>query len=89
MLVVFMDCIAEPLAQMIVRRHVKLADMERLNFKDTSSSIKVAFTISNLITFLNLLLPHVLFNAVMSPPYLPLALADRQQFECMYSNREM
>lgn len=63
-----MDCIAEQLAQMIVRRHSKLADIEQLNFKDTNS-IKIAFTISNLIAFLNLLLPHVLFNAVMSRPY--------------------
>lgn len=88
MLVVFIDCIAEPLAQMIIRRHSKLTDIEQLNFKD-KNSIKIAFSISNLITFLNLLLPDVLFNTVISRPYLPLALADRHQLECMYSNREI
>jgi hypothetical protein len=81
-----MDCIAEALAQMVVRRHVKLAEIEQLSFKD-KTSLKVAFSTSNLIAFLNLLLPYTLFNAIVSRPHLPFPLADRPQLECMYSNR--
>jgi hypothetical protein len=86
MLVAFLHCIAEDLLHIIIKKHLKLNDIEQINFK-SDSSIKVDTPAGQLLSFLNLILPKTLFNTIVKNQQLPEPLRNNKQLECLYSNR--
>lgn len=87
MLTAFLNSIAEELLQLIINKHLKLAEIQQINFK-SDPSIKVSFTNESLLSFLDIVLPKTLFNTIVKSPQLPEALRGNKQLEILYSNRE-
>lgn len=78
MIITFIGCIAESLLQCIIKKHMKLKDIEQLSFKG-ESSMMVSTSATSLLSFLTCILPNTLFNIVLKSSQLPPSLRGNRQ----------
>lgn len=86
MLIAFLHCISEDLLQLIIKKHLKLSDMLHIDFKK-ETMLKIDITASQLLNFVNIVLPKSLFNTIIKNDQLPESLRGNKQLECLFSNR--